>query len=122
MFQNNPPIVWCVMGDCSQPTCHHCFPVKNCSRNHQHCQQNGTCSEIKVTLPEDILDTIPSKFLILLTGCAGFIGSSVGEYLLKHPNYKQYHVLGIDNLDPYYDIKVKKKIYLDCKIILISLF
>ena len=32
--------------------------------------------------------------LILITGCAGFIGSSLSHYLLKH-NYK---VIGIDDL------------------------
>ena len=21
---------WCVLGDCMQPECHHCFPVNKC--------------------------------------------------------------------------------------------
>jgi len=41
--------------------------------------------------------------LILVTGCAGFIGSHLCEKLLKL-NYK---LIGIDNLDPYYSIKQK---------------
>jgi len=43
---------------------------------------------------------------ILVTGCAGFIGSHVCEYLLKHTNNNIY---GIDNFDPYYDISLKHK-------------
>jgi len=40
---------------------------------------------------------------VLVTGCAGFIGSHVCERLLQ----MNYIVLGIDNLDPYYDISLK---------------
>ena len=40
---------------------------------------------------------------ILLTGAAGFIGSRVSEMLLK----KGYQVVGVDNLNDYYDIKLK---------------
>lgn len=43
---------------------------------------------------------------ILVTGCAGFIGSHVCEYLLKHTNTNVY---GIDNFEPYYDISLKHK-------------
>ena len=42
---------------------------------------------------------------ILVTGCAGFIGSHVSEALLRYG----YEVLGIDNMDPYYDVSVKQK-------------
>ena len=42
---------------------------------------------------------------VLITGVAGFIGFSVGDYLLK----KGFFVLGIDNLDDYYSQKLKKK-------------
>ena len=31
---------WCVLGDCMQPECHHCFPVKNCTK-HEECIKNG---------------------------------------------------------------------------------
>jgi len=42
---------------------------------------------------------------ILVTGCAGFIGSHTCEFLLKRGD----QVLGIDNLNDYYDVKRKKK-------------
>jgi len=41
---------------------------------------------------------------ILLTGVAGFIGQKVGEFLLK----KGYEVVGVDNLNDYYDVSLKK--------------
>ena len=40
---------------------------------------------------------------ILLTGTAGFIGSKVSEMLLE----KGYQVIGVDNLNDYYDIRLK---------------
>ena len=42
---------------------------------------------------------------ILVTGAAGFIGFSMSIQLLK----KNLTVVGIDNLDPYYSLKLKKK-------------
>ena len=39
---------------------------------------------------------------ILVTGCAGFIGFSLSNFL------KRYHVVGIDNMNTYYDINLKK--------------
>lgn len=39
-------IEWCILGDCNQPSCHHCFPVKNCSKNHTFCKKYGCCEEI----------------------------------------------------------------------------
>lgn len=42
---------------------------------------------------------------ILITGAAGFIGFSLSHHLLKN-NYK---IFGIDNLDNYYDVNLKKK-------------
>jgi len=83
--------IYCVLGDCSQEQCHHCFPVKNCSQNHEYCAKEGICDEI-----------FPHK-KILVTGCAGFIGSHVCEYLCKN----NYHVLGIDNINDYYDPNIK---------------
>jgi len=41
---------------------------------------------------------------ILVTGCAGFIASKVGELLLKKNNT----VIGIDNLNNSYDVKLKE--------------
>jgi UDP-glucuronate 4-epimerase len=42
---------------------------------------------------------------VLLTGAAGFIGSSLLEHLLQ----QQYTVTGVDNFDRFYSIDVKKK-------------
>ena len=41
---------------------------------------------------------------ILVTGAAGFIGSHVAHRLLDRGE----HVVGVDNLDPYYDVDLKK--------------
>ncbi len=41
----------------------------------------------------------------LVTGCAGFIGFHISLKLLLNKNYK---VFGVDNLDNYYDKKLKK--------------
>ena len=41
---------------------------------------------------------------ILVTGCAGFIGSHLSEKLLK----LDHEVIGIDNLNDYYDVNLKK--------------
>ncbi len=43
--------------------------------------------------------------LILITGCAGFIGSHLCEFLLNNTNYS---IHGLDNLDPYYSVGKKK--------------
>jgi UDP-glucuronate 4-epimerase len=41
---------------------------------------------------------------ILITGCAGFIGYHLAEKFLK----KNYHVIGIDCINNYYDQKLKR--------------
>ena len=53
-FENGIPIrglfmitEWCVLGDCMQPECHHCYPVKNCKK-HDLCKKEGTCSYIPI--------------------------------------------------------------------------
>ena len=54
IFVNGKPIRgifmitdWCILGDCSQPECHHCFPVKNC-QIHDLCKKEGKCDFIPV--------------------------------------------------------------------------
>ena len=42
---------------------------------------------------------------ILVTGVAGFIGSKFSEELLKN---KKNYIYGIDNLNSYYSVKLKK--------------
>ncbi|MDD3653300.1 MAG: GDP-mannose 4,6-dehydratase [Desulfotomaculaceae bacterium] len=41
--------------------------------------------------------------IVLITGAAGFIGSKVSQMLLE----KGYEVVGIDNLNDYYDVNIK---------------
>ena len=41
---------------------------------------------------------------ILITGSAGFIGFHVSKLFLK----KGHSVIGVDNLNRYYDVKLKK--------------
>ena len=41
---------------------------------------------------------------VLVTGSAGFIGFHVSDYLLKNNNT----VIGIDNINNYYDVNLKK--------------
>ena len=42
---------------------------------------------------------------ILITGAAGFIGFNLSKHLLKKDKFK---IIGIDNLDNYYDVNLKK--------------
>ena len=44
------------------------------------------------------------KEKILITGCAGFIGMHLSKKLLEDG----YDILGLDNLNNYYDSKLKK--------------
>lgn len=46
------------------------------------------------------------KKKILITGCAGFIGFHLSNKLI---NEKKYEVFGLDNINNYYDINLKKK-------------
>ena len=43
--------------------------------------------------------------IILLTGCAGFIGFHATKKLCG----KNIFVIGVDNLDSYYDVELKKE-------------
>ena len=40
----------------------------------------------------------------LITGCAGFIGFHVAKYLINEGN----HVIGVDSMNKYYDVELKK--------------
>ncbi len=48
------------------------------------------------------------KKIILITGCAGFIGYSISRKLLLENNLENYLIIGIDNLNDYYDVNFKK--------------
>ena len=41
---------------------------------------------------------------VLVTGAGGFIGFHISEYLLKRGDT----VVGLDNLSPYYDVRLKE--------------
>lgn len=43
---------------------------------------------------------------IFLTGIAGFIGSNLAKTLLNQLN--SVHIIGIDNMNPYYDVSIKE--------------
>ena len=45
-----------------------------------------------------------NKDKILVTGAAGFIGAFLSKELVKNENYE---VIGIDNLNDYYDVRLK---------------
>lgn len=53
-----------------------------------------------------------SKEKVLVTGCAGFIGYHLSKELL---NIKSYEVYGLDNLNDYYDVGLKKDRLKDLK-------
>ena len=43
---------------------------------------------------------------VIVSGCAGFIGSHTSRKLLQDPNNI---VIGIDNMNDYYDVKQKEE-------------
>lgn len=43
----------------------------------------------------------------LITGVAGFIGANLAKRILNLQNEK-IHIIGIDNLNDYYDVKLKE--------------
>ena len=44
--------------------------------------------------------------IILITGATGFIGSNLVLELLK--TYSSVNIIGIDNMNEYYDVKIKE--------------
>lgn len=85
--------MFCQLEDCYKEECHHCFPVLECSVGHEWCSERGRFKEIFE----------PKKYMV--TGCAGFIGSHVCESLLR----MNYTVIGVDNMDSYYKVDLKKE-------------
>ena len=49
--------------------------------------------------------TLENK-VILITGAAGFIGSNLVKRLLNM--YETIHIIGIDNMNDYYDVSIKE--------------
>ena len=47
----------------------------------------------------------PNKKIVLVTGAAGFIGSAIAKKLLS----ENCEVIGIDNINDYYDVRLKIK-------------
>lgn len=45
-------------------------------------------------------------YTILITGCAGFIGSYLVKRLLRNPNI---NIIGLDNMNDYYDVSLKEE-------------
>ena len=45
---------------------------------------------------------------ILVTGCAGFIGFHIVEKLIQNRRISE-KIFGIDNINSYYDVDLKKK-------------
>ena len=43
--------------------------------------------------------------MIVITGCAGFIGFHLAKKLLEN---KKYKIFGLDNLNNYYSVNLKK--------------
>ena len=97
-------MTFCILGDCNKFSCHHCFPVKNC-REHKICIEDGICSPISEKLLPSCKKSSQEPYLkILVTGCCGFIGSHLCEYLLTNTEYLVY---GVDNINDYYDRRIK---------------
>ena len=48
------------------------------------------------------------KKIILITGGAGFIGFHLTKKLLTNEENKDIRVIGIDNMNSYYDVELKK--------------
>jgi UDP-glucuronate 4-epimerase len=80
--------------------------VIHCSKNHDWCKKNGKFIEIiENENNNNLCNFYNNNNLILVTGCAGFIGSHTCDFLLKRGEF----IIGIDNMNNYYDIELKKK-------------
>ncbi len=45
---------------------------------------------------------------ILITGSAGFIGANLVLSLLKSTEHKNMTIIGVDNVNDYYDVAIKQ--------------
>jgi len=61
--------------------------------------------EITASLPSRVLDVLQPDTPVVVTGCAGFIGSTVTEALLE----LGCRVTGVDCLTDYYDLDLKRE-------------
>ena len=52
-----------------------------------------------------MLDKV-QKNRVLVTGAAGFIGANLCLKLFE--KYENVHIIGIDNMNTYYDVNIKK--------------
>ena len=77
--------------------------VKQQEESHQEESQQELSTDNSTY--DKIINLKKNSNLILVTGCAGFVGSHTCEFLLK----KGLFVIGIDNLNDYYDIELKNK-------------
>ena len=59
---------------------------------------------IKVKIEKERITLEGKK--ILITGAAGFIGASLAKRILTE--IKNVQVIGIDNMNPYYDVSLKE--------------
>ena len=51
---------YCMLGDCSQIECHHCFPVKDCKK-HNICLTEGTCKFIPIPTENKLENLTPHQ-------------------------------------------------------------
>jgi UDP-glucuronate 4-epimerase len=86
--------VFCSLGCDNKEICNHCFPVLNCTFEHNFCKTNGICNEINQN----------NQTTILVTGCCGFIGFHLCRTLLEN----NYNIVGVDDFNSFiYDSKYK---------------
>ena len=64
-----------------------------------------TVYQIKKLLVRLIIFLVKIEKNILITGCAGFIGYHVVNNLISND---KFHVIGVDNINNYYDVNLKK--------------
>ena len=67
--------------------------------------KDGAIYDVKNALPNNLkLKKLYNMKKILITGCAGFIGFHASQRFIS----EKFNVIGIDNLNDYYDVELKK--------------